>query len=159
MSKIQTKSIIIFILGMLTFAIGAFLVNIFFLVERPQESSIIEDWDQICLWQDVDGIYLSVSPMGCFSTSCTQIKQQIGTVMIDLENEDIFLDAHFVLQKTTRFPLPCTENCSGGGRIQFKFDQLIPNDYSLWFKDQKVGKVNIFSGRTTPNQCFNNPLD
>lgn len=159
MSKLDTKSIIIFILGMVTFAIGALLVNIFIHVERPQESSIIEDWEQICLWQDVDGIYLSISPQGCYSSSCTQIKQQVGTAMLDLQNEEIFLDAHFVLLETTRFPLPCTDNCSGGGRVQFKFDQLVPNDYTLWFRDQKVGKVNIFSGKTTPRQCFNKPLE
>ena len=158
-TKIRKKSILFFILGMLTFALAAYIVNTFFFSARPEKGGVIEDWEQICLWQDVDGIYLSISPRGCYSSSCTQIKQQVGTAMLDLQNEEIFLDAHFVLLETTRFPLPCTDNCSAGGRVQFKFDQLVPNDYTLWFRDQKVGKVNIFSGKTTPRQCFNKPLE
>ena len=157
MMKFNVKTIIVFVLGMLTFALGAFIVNTFFLPTRPEEGGIIEDWEQICLWQDMDGIYLSVSPKGCYSTTCTQIKQQVGTATLDLQNQEIHLNARFVLLETSRFPLPCAQNCLGGGSVQFKLDQLIPNDYTLWFLDQKVGEVNIFSGRTTPRQCFKNP--
>lgn len=152
----KLKNIFVFGLGMLTFALAAFIVNNFWLTARPEKNGIVEDWEQICLWQDADGIYLSVSPRGCYSTTCTQIKQQIGTAMLDLQNQEIHLDTRFVLLETSRFPLPCTENCSGGGRVQFKVDQLIPNDYKLWFSEQKIGEVHVFSGRTTPRQCFEN---
>jgi hypothetical protein len=141
---------------MLTFALAAFIVTIFWPITRPEKDGIVEDWEQICLWQDVDGINLTVSPRGCYSTTCTQIKQQTGTAVIDLQEQEIHLDTRFVLLETSRFPLPCTENCSGGGRVQFKFDQLVPNDYTLWFSEQKVGEAHIFSGRTTPRQCFEN---
>ena len=147
---------LIFVLGMLTFALAAFIVNTYWLTERPKKNGIVENWKQICLWQDVDGIYLSVSPRGCYSTTCTQIKQQTGTATVDLQDQEIHLDARFVLLETSRFPLPCAENCSGGGRVQFTLDQLIPNEYTLWFSKQKVGEVHIFSGRTTPRQCFEN---
>jgi hypothetical protein len=156
MKYLKLKNILVFALGMLTFALAALIVNIFWLTARPEKSGIVEDWEQICLWQDVAGIYLMVSPRGCHSTTCTQIKQRTGTAVLDLQNQEIQLDARFVLLETSRFPLPCTENCSGGGRVHFKFDQLIPNDYTLWFSEQKVGEVHIFSGRTTPRQCFEN---
>lgn len=156
MSQIHGKTAIVFILGMLTFAVGAFMTKSFILVERPEKSGIIEDWEQICLWQDVDGIYLTVSPRGCYSTTCTRIKQQTGTATIDIQNQDIRLETRFVLLETSRFPLPCTENCSGGGTVLFKSDQLIPNDYTVWFVDQKVGDIKIYSGRPTPRQCFEN---
>ena len=156
MLKNIAKSILLFILGMLTFSLATFIVNIFWLPARPEKSGIVEDWEQICLRQDVDGIYLTVSPRGCYSTTCTQIKQQAGTAMLDLQNQEIHLGARFLLLETSRFPLPCTENCSGGGRVQFKFGQLTPNDYTIWFSEQKVGEVHIYSGRTIPHQCFEN---
>ena len=152
----KLKNILFFGLGMLTLTLAAFIVNIFWVTARPEKNGIVEDWEQICLWQEPDGIYLSISPRGCYSTTCTQIKQQTGTATLDLQNQEIHLVTRFVLQETSRFPLPCTENCSGGGRIQFKVDQLIPNDYMLWFLEQKIGEVHIFSGRTTPRQCFEN---
>ena len=153
MSKFRTYYIIIFILGMLSFAIGSWLWSTFIFVERPVRGGIIEDWDRICFRQDPDGIYVTISPQGCYSTSCTSPKLQSSTAVIDLQNQKIRLDASFVLVKTSRFPLPCIENCLGGN-VQFKLDQLIPNDYEVWFRQDKVGEVKIFSGRPTPLQCF-----
>ena len=156
MSKSRVKLLIVFILGMLTFSIGAFIVDTFFLVERPNNAGIVKDWEQICLWQGEEGISLTISPRGCYSSSCTQIKQQTGTATVDLQNQEIHLDARFVLLESSRFPLPCTNDCLGGGSIRFKLDRLMPNDYTIWFLDQKVGKINVFSGRPTPRQCFGN---
>jgi hypothetical protein len=151
--KYGVKKIFIFILGMLTFAVGFWILSTFIFVERPDKDGIIEDWDQICLWQDLDGIYIAISPKGCFSTTCTNPKLQASTAIVDLQNQKIQLDAHFVLIKTSRFPLPCAENCQGGN-VQFKLNNLIPNDYEVLFGNEKVGEVNIFSGRPTPKQCF-----
>jgi hypothetical protein len=44
----QGRSILVFKLGILTFAVGSFLVSTFILVERPTKDGIIEDWGQIC---------------------------------------------------------------------------------------------------------------
>jgi hypothetical protein len=156
MKYLKLKNALVFALGMLTFALAAFIFNTFLFPARPEKAGIIEDWEQICLWQDADGINLAISPKGCYSTSCTQIKQQAGTALLDLQNQEIHLETRFLLLETSRFPLPCAENCAGGGRVQFKFDQLTPNDYTLWFSGQKVGEVHVFSGRTTPRQCFEN---
>ena len=156
MKHLRCKNILTFVMGMLAFALAAFIIKTFLFPARPEKSGIVEDWEQICLWQDVDGINLTVSPKGCYSTSCTLIKQQGGTAILDLQNQEIHLDSRFFLLETSRFPLPCAENCFGGGHIQFKFDQLIPNDYTLWFAGQKVGEVHVFSGSTTPRQCFEN---
>ena len=153
MPKLRASHAFVFILGMLTFAVGSWLLSTFIFVERPVKDGMIEDWDQICFWQDQDGIYATISPMGCYSTSCTNPKLQTSTAIVDLENQEIQLDARFVLVETSRFPLPCIENCVGGD-LQFKLDQLIPNDYQVWFRKDKVGEIKIFSGRPTPRQCF-----
>ena len=153
MARLKGKNILVFILGMLTFAIGSWFLSTFIFVERPVKDSIIEDWDQICFWQDRDGIYATISPQGCYSFSCTRTQLQTSSAVIDLQNQKIQIDGRFVLAKTSRFPLPCSENCLGGN-VQFKIDGLIPNDYEVWFKDEKVGDLKIFSGRPTPKQCF-----
>lgn len=153
MARLKGKNILVFILGMLTFAIGSWFLSTFIFFERPAKDSIVEDWDQICFWQDKDSTYIAISPKGCYSTSCTSAKLQTSTAIVDLQNQKIQLDSRFVLVKTSRFPLPCTENCLGGN-VQFKLDLLVPNDYEVWFKDEKVGNLRIFSGRPTPKQCF-----
>ena len=159
MMKFKFRAMIWFALGMLTFALGVFIVNSFLLPTRPEQDGIIEDWGEICIYQDVDGINLTISPKGCYSSTCTRIKQQVGTAVIDLQNQEIILDARFILLRVSRFPLPCTEDCQGGGRIQFVLSNFIPNDYMLWFGDQMVGEMSIFSGRSTPRQCFTNPQE
>jgi hypothetical protein len=156
MLKRRAKFVIIFILGMLTFAVGSFLMSTFIIIERPTKDGIIEDWGQICFWPDVDGLYASVSPKGCYSTTCTRPKLQTGTAIVDVQNRKIQLETRFVLVTTSRFPLPCIDNCYGGGIVQFKLDPLIPNDYEVWFRDLKVGDLMLFSGRPTPRQCFEN---
>jgi hypothetical protein len=152
----QGRSIIVFLLGMLTFAIGYFLVSTFVFVERPTKDGIIEDWGRICFWSHAGSLYADVSPKGCYSTSCTFPKWKEGTAIVDIQARKIQLETRFALVKTSRFPLPCIDNCEGGGIVQFKFDPLIPNDYGVWFGDEKVGDLMIFSGRPTPRQCFDN---
>jgi hypothetical protein len=150
------RSVLMFILGMLTTAIGYFLVSTFIIVERPAQDGIIDDWEQICFWTDVDGLYAAVSPKGCYSTSCTRPEFQAGTAIVDLQQRKIKFETRFILVRTARFPFPCADNCAGGGRIQFKLAPLMPNDYEVWFKDEKVGDLMIFSGTPTPRQCFDN---
>ena len=156
MKYLKLKNILVFALGMLTFALAAFIVNIFWFPARPEKDGIVEDWEQICIWQDVDGIYLTVSPRGCYSTTCTQIKQQTGTAVLNPQKREIHLVAQSVLLDSSSFPFPCAKNCFGGGWVQFKFEHIISGNYILWFLEQKVGKVTIFSDRTTPHQCFEN---
>ncbi len=55
MARFRAKNILVFVLGMLTFAIGAWLGSTFLLPERPIKDGMIEDWDQICFWPDADG--------------------------------------------------------------------------------------------------------
>jgi hypothetical protein len=150
------KTILVFILGMLTFSIGYFIVTTFIIVERPSMNGIIEDWERICFWPDVGGIYAAVSPKGCYSTTCTRPILQSGTAVVDTQEYKIQLETRFVLVETSRFSLPCIDNCAGGGTVQFRLGDLIPNNYSVWFKGKKVGELMIFSGRPTPRQCFEN---
>ena len=152
----RVKSIIIFFLGMLTFAIGYFIVSTFIIVERPTMGGIIEDWEKICFWPDESGIHVAVSPKGCYSTTCTRPTLQAGTAIINLQEYDIRFESRFVIVETSRFPLPCTENCAGGGTVQFNLGNLIPNNYDVRFRDDFVGELSIFSGIPTPRQCFEN---
>ena len=156
MAQLKERNIFVFIMGMLTFAIGSFLVTTFTIVDRPIKDGIIEDWERICFWTEADDLNAVVSPKGCYSTSCTRPKLQVGTAIVDVQNNKIQLETRFVLVKTSRFPLPCTDDCYGGGTVQFKLDPLIPNDYAVWFGDEMVGDLMIFSGRPTPRQCFEN---
>mgnify|MGYP001031070979 CR=1 FL=1 len=154
MSGIRVKRMLFFVLGMLTIALGFWILTTFIPTKTPEKGQMVEDWGEICLWQDVDGINLSVRPKGCFSTSCTEIKQKTGTVLVDMQLQEIHLASRFILMETSRFPLPCIDNCLGGGIVLFNLSTLLPNDYTLWFGDQKVGEVMVFSGRETPRQCF-----
>lgn len=144
----------LFILGMLTFAIGWFIVSTFIIVERPTPGGIIEDWERICFWSGEEGILASISPRGCYSTTCTRPILQSGTAIVDVREYTIQLETRFVLAKTSRFPLPCIDNCAGGGTVQFNLGPLVPNDYDVLFRGKKVGELMIFSGRVTPRQCF-----
>jgi hypothetical protein len=144
---------------MLTCAVGWFALSTFIFVERPTKDGIIQDWGRICFWPDVDGITAAVSPPGCYSTSCTRPVLQSGTAVVDPQNYEIRLETRFVLAETSSFPLPCTQNCGGGGTVQFNLGGLLPNDYQVWFRGEKVGELMVFSGRPTPRQCFDNTLE
>ena len=156
MRHLRLKNVLVFVLGMLTFAVGSFIVTTFFIVERPTKDGIIEDWGQICILPGERGIVAAVSPKGCYSTSCTRPKLQAGTATVDVRQRKIQLETRFVLVEASRFPLPCIDNCAGGGSVQFKLGDLIPNDYEVWFRDEKVGEFMVFSDRPTPRQCFEN---
>ncbi len=150
----KKQRVVTFILGMLTFAVGSFLISTFIFVERPMPPGDITDWQQICFWPEADGLYAAISPKGCYSTTCTRPVLQEGTAIVDMAARKIQLTSRFVLAKTSRFPLPCIENCAGGGTVHFVLEDLIPNDYEVWFRDEKVGMLKIYSGRPTPRQCF-----
>jgi hypothetical protein len=159
MKYLKLKNFLIFILGMVTFAVGWFIVSTFIFVKRPTPPDVIYDYERICFWPDVDGITAAISPNGCFSTTCTSPRFQAGTAIVDSQEYKIQLETQFVLVETSRFPLPCIENCAGGGTVQFHLGHLIPNQYEVWFRDKKVGELDIFSGLPTPHQCFENLPD
>lgn len=154
MKKISWKNVSVFVLGMLVFAVGSFFIRTFIFVRRPEPSGIIEDWEQICFWSDAGGIYAAVSPKGCYPTYCTLPKLQAGTALVDVREYKIQFETRFVLEETSRFPFPCIDNCAGGGTLQFNLGRLIPNIYEVWFQDEKVGEMNVYSGLDTPRQCI-----
>jgi hypothetical protein len=158
MKYLKLKNVLIFVLGMVTFAVGSFIISTFIFVEQPMPpgSGAIYDYERICFHSDMDGITAVVSPKGCFSTTCTRPKVQAGTAIIDSQKYKIQLETQFLLVETSRFPLPCIENCAGGGTVKFRLGHLIPNRYEVWFRDEKVGDLDIYSGLPTPNQCIEN---
>lgn len=159
MKYLRWRSIWVFILGMLTFAVGWFIISTFMIVERPSPEGMIEDWGQICFWAHEGDMYATVSPKGCYSPTCTRPTLQEGTAVLDKKEYIIELETRFVIAETSRFPLPCVEDCAGGGQVNFNLGALIPNAYEVRFRDEKVGQMQVYSGRPTPRQCFENATE
>ena len=159
MKSLGWKSILVFFLGMLTFAVGWFIVSTFITVERPSPEGIVEDWGRICFWTHEEVVFATVSPKGCYSPTCTRPTLQEGTAILDKQDYRIELETRFVIAETSRFPLPCVEDCAGGGQINLNLGSLIPNEYEIRFRGDKVGEMNVYSGRPTPRQCFENPAE
>jgi hypothetical protein len=158
MRKTGWKYMLVFIFGMITFAVGYFLLNVFVGFRRPTPLGTVEDFETICFWYDDQGsIQASISPKGCYSTTCTRQVSKTGSAVLDQDSFKISLNASFVLAETSRFPLPCIENCAGGGMVNLNLGELQVGQYEVWFKDEIVGEFNIYSGLPTPRQCIENP--
>jgi hypothetical protein len=151
------KYVLVFILGMLTLVIGYLLLSVFGGFRRPSPAGIVEDYGSICFWYDDQGsMQASVSPKGCYSTTCTRQVSQTGSGMLDQDSFQIHIDSRFALAETSRWPLPCTENCSGGGTVNFELGPLKVGQYQVWFGDELAGEFNVYSGLPTPRQCIEN---
>lgn len=101
----------------------------------------------------------AVSPFGCYSTTCTRQVSQAGSAVIDQDQFQIHIESKFVLADASRFPLPCTENCSGGGTVNFDLGELQVGQYEVWYGDDIAGELNVYSGLPTPRQCIENPAE
>ena len=158
MRKTGWKYMLVFIFGMLTFAVGYFLLNVFVGFRRPTPLGTVEIYETICFWYDDQGsIQASISPKGCYSTTCTRQISKTGSAVLDQDSFKISLNASFVLAKTSRSPLPCIENCAGGGMVNLNLGELQVGQYEVWFRDEIAGEFNISSGLPTPRQCIENP--
>lgn len=144
---------------MLTFAVGYLVFNVTVGIRRPTRAGIVEDYGSICFWYDERGsMQVSITPRGCYSTTCTRQVSQTGSAVIDQEQFQIHLESRFVLAETSRFLLPCIENCSGGGTVNLDLGELQVGKYEVWFRDELAGELNVFSGLPTPRQCLENPV-
>jgi hypothetical protein len=152
------KYALTFLLGMLTLAVGYLLVSVFGGLRRPTPLGTIEDYEAICFRYDDQGsIQASISPKGCYSTSCTRQVSQAGSAVINQDQFHISFKSRFVLAETSRFLLPCTENCAGGGTIHFDLGPLQVGQYEVFYGDEFAGELKVFSGLPTPRQCIENP--
>ena len=157
MKQNRWKYILVFVLGMLTLASGYLLLSVFGGLRRPTSLGTNEDYEEICFWYDDQGsMQASVSPKGCYSTTCTRRVSQAGSTVINQDQFQISIKSRFVLAETSRFPLPCTENCSGGGTVHFDLGSLQVGQYEVFYGDEIAGELNVFSGLPTPRQCINN---
>ena len=158
MKGVRSKYVLVFFLGMITLALGYLLITIFGGIRRPTPHGIIGDYGEICFWYDEQGsMRASVSPLGCYSTTCTRPVSQAGSAVLHQEDFQIQIEASFVLAETSRFPLPCIDNCSGGGTVLFDLGMLQVGQYEVWYGGETVGELNVFSGLPTPRQCIDNP--
>lgn len=160
MKRVRWKYVFIFILGMLIIAFGFVLFNVFQGFSRPIPMGIVEDYGSICFWYDDQGsMQAAVSPLGCYSTTCTRQVSQVGSAVLNQDRFQIHIESTFVLAETSRFPLPCTENCSGGGTVHFDLGQLQVGQYEVWYGDEIAGELNVYSGLPTPKQCIENSTE
>jgi len=160
MKRVGWKYILMFVLGMLTVIIGYILFSVFQGFSRPTPMGIVEDYGSICFWYDDQGsIRALVSPLGCYSTTCTRPVSQVGSAVLDQDQYQIHIESSFVLAEDSRFPLPCTENCSGGGTVNFDLGELQVGEYEVLFRGEEVGNLNVYSGRPTPRQCIENSTE
>jgi hypothetical protein len=155
MRQVWWKYVLVFFLGMFVLILGYSLTTIFGGFRRPTRAGIIEDYQAICFWyDDVGSMQVSVSPQGCYSTTCTRQVSKEGSVVVDRDIFQISIDTQFVLAETSRFPFPCTDNCSGGGTVNFDIGALQVGKYEVLYRGEKAGELSIFSGLPTPRQCF-----
>lgn len=160
MERVGWKHVLMFMLGMLTVIIGYILFSVFQGFSKPTPMGIVEDYGSICFWYDDQGsMQAAVSPLGCYSTTCTRPVLQAGSAVIDQDQFQIRVVSRFVLADTSRFPLPCTENCSGGGTVNFDLGELQVGQYEVWYGDDIAGELNVYSGLPTPRQCIENPVE
>jgi hypothetical protein len=155
MRTVNRKTVVVFVLGMLTFAVGAVLFTVFLNPRRPEPPMVIENRGEICFQVDDDGdMIAAVSPEGCFSPGCTRQIQTVGKAVVDRWDFELSFETRFLLAETSRFPFPCIDECSGGGTIVFNLGMLDVGDYSVWLGDENIGKLMVFSGLPTPRQCL-----
>ena len=158
MRRFHWRSVWIFLLGMLTFAVGYFVFNVTVGLRRPTQAGIVEDYGSICFWYGERGnMQVSITPQGCYSTTCTRQVSQTGRAVIEQDQFQIHLESSFVLAENSRFLLPCIENCSGGGTVNLDLGELRVGKYEVWFRNELAGDLNVFSGLPTPRQCLENP--
>jgi hypothetical protein len=158
MKSVRAKYVLMFILGMITLAFGYLLITIFGGIRRPTPPIVVEDYKEMCFWYDDQGsMQVSITPLGCFSPTCTRPISQSGTALVDQDQYRIRLDAGFILAETSRFPLPCVESCSGGGLVQLNLGELQVGQYEVRYRNELAGELNVFSGLPTPRQCLTSP--
>lgn len=155
MKRTWFKNLMIFLLGMLTLAIGAVLFTVFGFGRRPSPAGSVENRGEICFQPgDTGHMLVRVNPEGCFSPNCSRPTLLEGTAILDRDRWELRFDTHFVIAETSRFPFPCSEDCTGGHTIHFDLGVLDVGDYAVWVGDERVGDLMVFSGLPTPDQCF-----
>lgn len=158
MKRVRLKFLLVLILGMLIVIIGYILFSVFQGFSKPTPMEIVENYGSLCFWYDDQGsMQAAVSPLGCYSSTCTRPILQVGSAVLNQDQYQIDIESRFVLAEASRFPLPCTENCSGGGTVNFDLGELQVGQYDILFRGELVGNLNVYSGRPTPRQCIENP--
>jgi hypothetical protein len=65
----------------------------------------------------------------------------------------MYFEASWILDETSGFPFGCTEDCMGGGTLDFYLDEIKVGEWRVFFGDEEVGSVIIPSGRFIERQC------
>ncbi|NIM93912.1 MAG: hypothetical protein GTO18_09410 [Anaerolineales bacterium] len=125
------------------------------LLRRPEPPSSSEEIGEVCFYQQLgEPLHAQVKTKGCYSTRCTRQVQKVGSLIIDLENRAMRFTASWVLAETSGFPIGCTDDCGGGGTIDFTIETLEVGDWSVYIDGQEIGKMIFPSGRMIERQCL-----
>ena len=122
---------------------------------KPEPGTVIDNRGQICFRTAQDGHMLAaISPEGCYSTNCTRQVQKVGSAVLDRRSFELRFDAHFVLGEAKTYLIPCTENCQGGGTIDFDLGVLDVGRYTIWLGNEPIGNLDVTSGLPPRDQCL-----
>jgi hypothetical protein len=136
------------------FALASILIS-GCVLRRPEPGSITDEIGEICFFQDLgQPWHAQVKTEGCYSTRCTRQVQKVGNLILDRDNHTMSFEASWVLEETSGFSFGCTDDCMGGGTVDFYIDDLDVGDWTVSFGDEEIGNVLIPSGRLIERQCL-----
>jgi hypothetical protein len=124
-------------------------------LRRPEPGSISDEIGEVCFYQQLGLPWRAqVETAGCYSTRCTRQVQKVGSLILDQESHTMHFEASWVLAETSGFPFGCTDDCMGGGTVDFYFDDIEVGDWAVFIGDENIGKVMIPSGVMIERQCL-----
>jgi hypothetical protein len=106
---------------------------------------IYDDKGQVCFQRSPLGssaIKASISGVGCFSSSCTEVLERKGDVKIDAANLALKFSSRFVVRPIHERRL-CTADCGGAGIVWLDIETLPAGVYSVWLGKQQVGTLSV----------------
>lgn len=125
-----------------------------FMLRRPEPGTVNNEIGEVCFFQELgQPWHAQVKTKGCYSYRCTRQIQRTGKLVIDQRNHALHFEASWVLVETSGFPFGCTDDCMGGGTLDFYLDDLEVGDWAVFAGDEKIGNVIVPSGVMIERQC------
>ena len=123
----------------------------------PPDVDIVQNEGQICFSRIPAGVVptsetrlrVHVLPAGCRSSSCTITYERNGEMQIDADNRRIHFLSRYMIEDYSGVPGPdgqacgCTEDCSGGGEIEFDTGDLPEGVYQVELGMKVIGEIVI----------------
>lgn len=121
---------------------------------KPEPGSIVDEIGEVCFFQELgQPWHAQVRTKGCYSYRCTKPIQRAGSLILDRENQSMHFEASWILDETSGFPFGCTEDCMGGGTVDFYLKDLEVGEWAVFLGEEKIGNVIVPSGVMIERQC------